>query len=137
MSSKPSFLTVARLKNKTLVVNYMTSLELKDGAWQVGGLLGASFTDRLGMLCFTFGRWEVMVMSPKHESPVNTRAIVCKNPVTTAEKTLCFSLIRLLFCKLSILWVRQTGKAYKLGAEGENCAAALLGPSHTPTGNYR
>ena len=35
--------------------------ELKDMAWQVGGLLGAFFTVRLGMLYFTFSRWEVMI----------------------------------------------------------------------------
>ena len=96
------------------------------GAWQIGGLLGASLADRLGMLYFTFSRWEVMVMSPEHESPVNTRAIVCKIPVPAAQKTLCFSLIRRLFCTLRILWVRQTGKAPKLEAEGVILCCGLI-----------
>jgi len=52
--------------------------------------LGASIMDLLGMLYFTCSRWEVMVMSPKHASPVNICAIVCTNPVHTAQKTLCF-----------------------------------------------
>jgi hypothetical protein len=123
-------------------IKHLTSItwhrqELKDGAWQVGGLLGASFTVRLGMLCFTFRKWEVMVMSPKHESPVNSRTIVCKNSVPTAHKTLCFSLIRVLFCTLRILWARQTGKASKLKAEDVILCCCLISPSHTATQNYR
>ena len=40
-------------------IKHLTSItwrrqELKDGAWQVRGLLVASFMDRLGMLYFTF-----------------------------------------------------------------------------------
>ena len=114
-------------------IKHLTSItwrrqDLKDRAWQVGGLLGASFTVRLGVLYFTFSRWEVMVLSPKHESPVNNRAIVCKISVPTAQKTLCFSLIRLSFWTLKILWVRQTGKTSKVKAEDVILCRYLIRP---------
>ena len=71
---------------------------------------------RIGSECCTLRSvvGKLWLCPPEHESPVNTRAIVCKIPVPIAEKTLCFSLIRVLFCTLRILWVRQTGKASEL-----------------------
>lgn len=80
------------------------------------------------MLYFTFSRWEVMVMSPEDESPVNTRVILYKIPVPTAQNTLCFLLIRVLFYMLRVLWVIQTGKASKLKAEGLILWCRLIRP---------
>ena len=114
-------------------IKHLTSItwhrqELKDGAWQVVGLLGASIMDRLEMLYFTCNRWEVMVMSPKHASPVNIRAIVYTNPVHTEQKTLCFWFIRLFFWTLRNLWVRETGKASELKAEDVILRCCLIRP---------